>query len=110
MTNQQNDKEKEVTITLKKWQVEKLLGAARMGIWVEDWCFHLRCSDSGWTDTRSGKWILRVGYIIDQIKKQTRVDYEDKAYGRETSAARKIDELVFSQCEEWRIRREEAER
>lgn len=93
-----DDLEKEVVIKLKKWQVEKLLGAARLGIWAEDWCAALIQTNINSYDTHSGRWILRVGYVIDEIKKQTGVIEEDKEYGRTTSVLEDIDKWVNEQC------------
>lgn len=98
--NNQNDNEKEVTITLQKWQVEYLLGAARMGIWVQHWSSNLAYNAGCFADTHAGKWMLNVGYIIDQIKKQTGIDSEYKEYG-DSGFVENISKLVERQCKEW---------
>lgn len=101
MTKQQDDKEKEVTITLKKWQVEKLLGAARTGTWLEYWCSNFWFSLTNTFDTHSLKWNVAVNGAIDEIKHQTEIDYEDKAYGAETRVVEAIAEMVAAQCKEF---------
>lgn len=96
--NNKNDDEKEVVIKLEKWQVERLLGAARMGILVEDWNSALSYAETGWTDTHAGKWILNVGRVIELIKEQTGVENEYRGcYGD----SERLDGIVCNKCEEW---------
>lgn len=94
-----DDLEKEVIIKLKKWQIPYLLGAARLGIWCEDWCAGLIQTACNSYDTHSGKWILKVGYIIDLIKEQTGIKEEEKEYGYD-DALKNIEEWVNKQCKQ----------
>ena len=92
------DKQKVVVIKLKKWQIPRLLGAMRLGIWTEDWCAALVQSGINTYDTHSGMWIFSVGTIIDSIKKQTGVDKEDKEYGEYEQCLKEIEIWVDKQC------------
>lgn len=105
------DEEREVTIKLKAWQIPHLLGAARLGIWLEDWCGALVQTEINTYDTHSGKWILRLAYIIDQIKQQTGIETEYKEYGSAKGWLEEIEKWVDGQCKEnerrWRQWEEE---
>lgn len=96
---QQNkeDLEKEATIKLKKWQIPYLLGAARLGIWCEDWCAGIIQTAINSYDTHSGRWIMKVGYILDQIKEQTGIKDEEKEYGYD-DALNAIQKWVDEEC------------
>ena len=96
VTKSDNSAEKKAQITLNDWQISYLLGAARLGIWAESWCAELVMSGIGTCDTHSGKWILRVGKIIDQVKEQTGISEEDTEYGSK-SALDWVEKLVKSQ-------------
>lgn len=91
--------EKFVTIKLKDWQIPLALGAMRLGIWLEDWCAALVQTDINSYDTHSGRWILQVGSIIDQIKKQTGINKEDKEYGSSAVWLKEINRWVAKQCQ-----------
>lgn len=97
MQKEQDPDEQEVTIKLKVWQVKHLLGASRLGIWAEDWCAALWQTAHDSYDTHSGKWMCRIGYIIDQIKSQTGVTEEDTEYG-DADELNTIQTLVNAQC------------
>ena len=98
MDNQENQ-DREVVIKLKAWQVPYLLGSARLGIWAEDWCASLVQTNVNCYDTHSGKWILQVGNIIQQIKEQTGVQKEDKEYAEENMTLELIDKWVEEECQ-----------
>lgn len=98
MSNQENQ-DKEVVIKLKAWQVPYLLGAARLGIWAEDWCASLTQTNVNCYDTHSGKWILKVGHIIQQIKEQTGEQKEDKEYAEEQMTLELIEKFVEEECQ-----------
>lgn len=95
--NQKEQKDKEVTIKLGALQIPYLLGAARLGIWAESWCAALSQTEFGSYDTHSGRWILQVGYIIKQIKKQTGIKTENKEYG-DKETLDWVEKLVNKQC------------
>ncbi len=97
MANQENQ-DREVVIKLKAWQVPYLLGSARLGIWAEDWCASLTQTNINCYDTHSGKWILKVGYIIQQIKEQAGIQQEDKEYAEEQMTLELIDKWVEEEC------------
>jgi len=88
------DKQKVVVIKLKKWQIPRLLGAMRLGIWAEDWCAALVQSGINTYDTHSGMWIFSVGTIIDSIKKHYAFFSQSRAVfysqGRDYPGSRKI--------------------
>lgn len=98
--NTKYNDEAEVTITLKGWQVERLLGAARLGIWAEDWCYALWYSYSGQADTITAKWILCVGHVIKQIKEQTGITYERQGYGAVKDLLNQVDGVIAKKCQE----------
>lgn len=96
--NQEKQEEKQVTVKLGASQIPYLLGAARLGIWAESWCATYSQTEFGSYDTHSRRWILQVGYIIKQIKKQTGIKKENKEYGdKETLGL--IEKLVQKQCQ-----------
>jgi hypothetical protein len=92
-----DDLEKEVTIKLKKWQIPYLLGAARLGIWNEDWCAGLIQTAINSYDTHSARLIMKVAYILDEIKKQTGITDEDKEYAC-NEAVNIIQKWVDEEC------------
>lgn len=95
-----SNKDHEVVIKLKAWQVENLLGAARLGIWAEHWCAVLVQSNINTYDTHSARWILSVGYIIDSIKAQTGVVEENKEYGM-TCMLEEIEQFVDAKSKQY---------
>jgi len=95
-----SNKDHEVVIKLKAWQVENLLGEARLGIWAEDWCAALVQSNINTYDTHSARWILSVGHIIDSIKTQTGIVEENKEYGV-TYMLEEIEQLVDAKSKQY---------
>lgn len=87
--------EQEVIIKLKKWQIPYLVGSARLGIRVQDWCYALWYSYYGCTDD-TAFWILNVGKTIQSIKEQATVSEERTNYGKES--LEEIQELVNEKC------------
>ena len=95
-----NNDEKIVTIRLQEWSIKYLLGALRLGINAEDWCAQLSMSESGTADTHSGKWIMRIAFIIDEINKQTNISTEEKEYG-DYSVLDQVQTMVDEQCRKY---------
>lgn len=89
--------EEQVIIKLKRWQIPYLLGAARLGIWTEDWCAGLDQTRANCYDTHSARWICRIDYIIDLIKNQTEITDEYKEYGGDWALGI-IEEWVNEEC------------
>lgn len=97
MTNQ-NDKEKEIVIRLKAWQIPYLLGSLKLGIWLEDWSASLIQSSIGTYDSHSARWIAKVVYIAQQIKEQTGIQEECKEYAESQEIIALIDKWVAEEC------------
>jgi len=98
-----------VTIKLEKWSIKYLLGALRLGINAEDWCAGLTMTSINSYDTHSGKWIMRIAFLIDEIKRQTGEETEDMEYG-ECNSLNDIQLMVNKKCKEYCDYWEKAER
>lgn len=93
--------QKEVTIKLKRWQIPILLGAARLGIWLQDWCNNFVICKTGNCNTCAGRWILTVGKIIGIIKKETDMNTENKGEGQNIDILKELQHWVYQRCEEF---------
>lgn len=76
----QTNLEKEVVIKLNNWQIAYLLGAVRLGIFVENWGASLNYS-IGCCDSHSLRWKNKVAKIISTITEQTGIDEENTEHG-----------------------------
>ncbi len=74
-------KDEVVTISLNKKNIASMLGALRMGSWLENWCAGLTMASMGTCDTRSMRWRASIEFMIEQIKSQTGIQKEWKEYG-----------------------------
>lgn len=75
-----NNSTERVLMKLEKWQIPYLIGAIRLGIFVEHWSASLTYS-IGCCDSHSLRWKNKVGDIISTIVKQTGVDEENTEHG-----------------------------
>lgn len=89
--------EKQINITLRKWQIRYLLGAIRLGIYAELWGNALYGAAVCGGDTRSARWRTSVNDIIATINSQTNITEEYKADGC-SAAVKIIDDLVDKEC------------
>ena len=89
-----------MNIKLKKWQIVDLLEALRMGIWVEGWNSALTHSAMQEYDKYSDRWICRVGFIIDEIRKQTGATEDYATCSHYYQSAEAINKFVSEQCAE----------
>jgi hypothetical protein len=53
-----------VSIRVGKGFIPDILGALKLGIWLEDWCAGLDQTAGNCYDTQSLRWGNRIGYII----------------------------------------------
>lgn len=75
-----NNPNAKVAVKLEKWQIPYLLGAIRLGIFVEHWSASLTYS-IGCSDSHSLRWKNIVTDIITTIREQTGIDEEDTEHG-----------------------------
>jgi len=80
-----------VTIKLEKGQVPLVVGAMRLGCFLESWCAEYIYTGVGVTDSHSGRWVNTVLNLIDNINKQS---------GNEKECLEKADDEVISRLEE----------
>lgn len=104
-----HDDTEEVTIKLKKWEISLLLGSARLGIWVQDWCYKLNSCISGLYNTNAGRWIISVGEIINKIKSQTGINKENKYLGI-TFRLQLIEDIICTNCYKYLNERDKAKK
>ena len=93
------EKVKKITIEVTERELSYLLGAIRLGVWLEDWCAGLAQTAINSYDTHSIKWCIRVLKILDEMKKQSKVTEEWKEYGEVDYAIDVIGKFVEEECE-----------
>lgn len=91
---------KKINMELDASQVPYLLGAIRLGIWVNDWCAALSYSVRRTVDTRAGRSISHMTQIIDQIKQQTSISHEMKPDAH-SFAMKQIVDLISKECKKF---------
>jgi hypothetical protein len=74
-----------VTITMERRRIPHLLGALRLGIWLEGACAELSHSAYQCYDSVSRRWCGDVADTIEAIKSQTGVSLEYKGDGEDWS-------------------------
>ncbi len=90
-----------VTITFEKGTISHLLGALRLGMWLEEWCAGLVQTAIGTYDSHSLKWCWVVTDLINQIKEQTGETEEWKEYGECDVSIGNIGKWVATKCAEY---------
>ncbi len=90
-----------VTITIDKRFIPCLLGALRLGVWLEDWCACLVQSAIGTYDSHSRRWCNTIIHLIVSIKEQTGADQEWKEYAESDVTIEDIAKWVEAKCAEY---------
>ncbi len=89
-----------VTISLPKESISSLLGALRLGIWLENWCANLCMTGIGTYDSHSWRWSKHILNAMDLIKKQTGIQDEFKEYGECNGFLDEMADWVNKQCDQ----------
>ncbi len=95
------DKAEVVTITLTRHLIPCLLGAARLGIWLESWCAMMYWLALDHHDSGSMKWCNSVNRLTNEIKQQTGITEEYKEYGEAEQFIDIIEKFVGDECDRY---------
>lgn len=86
-----------VTIKLPRKLIPPLVSSIQLGMTTEDWCASLVQTAIQAYDTHSAKWLHTVGYILDEIKEQTKVTATDPEYATAEPLA-EIQDMIDERC------------
>lgn len=91
----------QVTVRLPRSYIASLLGAIELGRYLEYWCDLLTQIPTNTSETDSLWWAHKVIYCIDEIKKQSAVQEDDRCWGQSDSLISIIAGLVNTTCDEF---------
>jgi len=95
--NKKNE-EDQFNIKLKRWQLEYLLQAARLGMHLEDLCDSLAQAGIGTCESDGTKWLIQINVIISEIRKQTGVEPEYELSRYCAGPIRWLQNFVDEEC------------